>query len=100
MLQPFRSARFEEVKTAGLNDWELFLLEDFVPKHAGGTPLLKDAQEAIEEARLLKKAPGWRKFADLSKKFPDMFRVMQRKNGGARILVVPREPKGFGGHEG
>ena len=96
MLVPFRSPRFEQVKVAGLQDWELYVLEEFIPKHAGGTPLLRDAQEAIEQAGVLKRAPGWRKFSDLSKKYPDMFRLKQRYQDGGRHLEIPRKPRGFG----
>lgn len=95
MSKPFRSPRFVEVQTAGLTDWELWILDEYVPSMAGGTPTVKDAQEKILDNKVAKIAPGWRKFQALSKKFPDMFRLRQRKEDGARILEVPREPKGF-----
>lgn len=96
MLSPFRSRRFDEAKVAGLQDWEVWLLDEFVPKFAGGTPSLSDAQAALVESGTLRNPPGRRKFEALSKKYPDMFKMKQsQRHAAERVLVIPKEPRGY-----
>ena len=91
MLEPFRSPRFEEVRLAGLHDWELYFVEEFCPQHAGKTYPISFVLEDIKSTLELK-ALGRRRILELQKKFPEKFRVLQDpKNRSKRIIVVSEQ---------
>jgi hypothetical protein len=45
---PFRSSRTDEVRLAGLKDWEEWLFDDFAVDHAGEDIKLSTVSEAVE----------------------------------------------------
>ena len=48
MKLPFRSSRTEEVRLAGLKDWEEWLFDDYAIENQGNTVDLKKVCEAVE----------------------------------------------------
>lgn len=90
MNVPFQSARTEEVRKAGLADWELYLVEDLADKYAGGEPTLSTIQEELVEAVGLKRGPSRRKVEALAARFPETFLVTfnaQKK----RVVKFPKK---------
>jgi hypothetical protein len=77
MMVPFRSRNFDVLRSATLTDWELFVIEELAPRYSGTTQELSHIQNLLEEefARSLKRAPGWRKFEALHKKYPELLKV-------------------------
>jgi hypothetical protein len=78
MYVPFRSARYEEVREASLQDWELFVLEDWAPKHRGQTVLLSELRIALEVSNITRNVPGRPKMMKLVRKYPEILK-MRRK---------------------
>jgi hypothetical protein len=80
MFVPFRSERYEEVKEAGLAEWERYILFDYCPKNKGKTLSYRDLQSKIVAACDLKSAPGRSKLEGLAKKYPDRLTVKKTGN--------------------
>lgn len=88
MLQPFRSPRFEEVRLAGLNDWELFMIEEFCVQHSGRTYAIQFVLDEIKNA-LEMRALGRRRLVELQKRFPEKFKIIQDpKDRGKRLVAI------------
>jgi hypothetical protein len=88
MLVPFRSPRFEEVRQAGLTDWELYMVEEFCPVHAGRTYPVSFVLDTIKEAAELKSL-GRRRLSELQKKYPEKFHVVcDPKNPAKRVVRI------------
>jgi hypothetical protein len=88
MYHPFRSARYEEVREAGLNDWELFVVEDWAPKRRGKEVLLSELQKDIESSQLLQRAPGRPKLSQLAAKYPEVISLKRRTANAGAIWYV------------
>jgi hypothetical protein len=86
MLRPFRSARFEEVRSAGLSKWQEFLIEELLPENMGKTLPLKFIQEEIKLKCNLFEAPSRRRIEQLRNKFPEKFTI--RNTNGKRVVVI------------
>lgn len=88
MTVPFRSARFDEVKEAGLASWERFIVFDWAPKQPLGTCVdYQDLQvEILRVFPSLRNPPGRLKFEDLAKKYPKVIKVT--KSGNDRKVIV------------
>jgi hypothetical protein len=89
MLKPFRSARFDEILVAGMNTWEEFFIDEYLPSHNPGVTLdLMNVQADIKMAVGLKMAPSRRKLEALRKRFPSKFLIIQGSKGKRSIKVI------------
>jgi len=73
MKMPFRSARTEEVRLAGLKDWEEWLFDDYAMDHQGSAVDLKKVSEAIENEFGAKFKPSRRALKKLQEVYPRKF---------------------------
>jgi hypothetical protein len=86
MYTPFHSERYEEVREAGLKDWEIFVIEEWCASHVGKELPLSELQTDIEVAGLLNRAPGRPALQGLARKYPE--RMMITKGQGKKPWVV------------
>lgn len=89
MFAPFKSERYEEVKRHGLKTWELWFTEEFCEMHKGKRhPLKFVINEIKDETEILVGRPGLEK---LSKKYPELFKVIQNpdKRGERLVEIAP-----------
>ena len=89
MLEPFISERADDVKEAGLKDWEIWVVNSWCKYHINPYKQvpLSELQTDIKDTFHLKNAPGRRLLEDLAKKYPDAFRV--KKVGSSRMISFP-----------
>lgn len=88
MMSPFKSPRTREVRLAGLNDWELYVIEEFCPAYEGKTVAIGFLVDDIKVTMELK-VLGRRRIIELQKRFPEKFRVFQDpKNPGKRLVEL------------
>lgn len=87
MLIPFRSARFEQIRSATLNTWQEYVIDVFVPQYRGKTVSLSFLQEEIRKGLGgFTSPPGRLKIETLSSKYPDYFKVIQKT--GKRMVEI------------
>jgi hypothetical protein len=79
MVEPFRSERFEEVKEAGLSEWENWVIENWLPMNAGRRVPVADLQNAIKA--ISRFVPGRRKLQELANKYPDKMQMKKTATG-------------------
>lgn len=90
MLEPFVSERALDVKEAGLKDWENWVIYDWCEKRRSLSNIkIGELQKAILEQFKHIKGIGRRPIEDLSKKFPDVFRVKKVGKSDRHIDVLP-----------
>lgn len=90
MLEPFVSERALDVKEAGLKDWENWVIYDWCEKRRSLSNIkIGELQKAILEQFKHIKGIGRRPIEDLSKKFPDVFRVKKVGKSDRLIDVLP-----------
>jgi hypothetical protein len=88
MLKPFRSQRFDEMLSAGLNFWEEWFLEEFLPPYKGKADIdMGFAQTEIENSGKLKYAPSRRKIEALQKRFPTRFLIIRGGSDRAKRKI-------------
>ena len=73
MKLPFRSSRTEEVRLAGLKDWEEWLFDDYAIENQGKTIELKNVSEAVESEFGAKFKPSRRALKKLQEVYPRKF---------------------------
>ena len=73
MKTPFRSSRTEEVRLAGLKDWEEWLFDDYAVDHAGEDIKLSIVSEAVEEEFGSKFKPSRRALKKLQAVYPKKY---------------------------
>jgi len=73
MKTPFKSSRTEEVRLAGLKDWEEWLFDDYAIDNAGKTVELKNVSEAVESEFGAKFKPSRRALKKLQEVYPKKF---------------------------
>ena len=78
MKIPFRSARTEEVRLAGLKDWEEWLFDDYAIDHAGEDIKLSIVSEAVEEEFGSKFKPSRRALKKLQAVYPKKFALIYK----------------------
>ena len=78
MKKPFRSSRTEEVRLAGLKDWEEWLFDDFAIDNAGETVKLTDVSEAVETEFGSKFKPSRRALKKLQEVYPKKFTLIYK----------------------
>ena len=89
MKMPFRSARTEEVRLAGLKDWEEWLFDDYAMDHQGSAVDLKKVSEAIENEFGAKFKPSRRALKRLQEVYPKKFTLQYKKvENGKRAWYV------------
>ena len=94
MFFPFRSQRFDEVKEAGLSEWELWLIEEFFANQAIGTvTTLEQIKVRLRENfPYFKQPPGRLKIQDLVEKYPKIL-LFGKKAGIRSVEVVGKAEK-------
>ena len=75
MKTPFRSSRTEEVRLAGLKDWEEWLFDDYAVDHAGEDIRLSIVSEAVEEEFGSKFKPSRRALKKLQAVYPKKYEL-------------------------
>ena len=89
MKMPFRSARTEEVRLAGLKDWEEWLFDDYAMDHQGSAVEIKKVSEAIENEFGSKFKPSRRALKKLQEVYPKKFTLQYKKvENGKRAWYV------------
>ena len=88
MLKIFTSKRTEEVRMAGVKDWEEWLFDDYAVDHAGEDIKLSVVGEAIEEEFGSKFRPSRKAMQELRKIYPDKFSVIRKLVNGKRIWYI------------
>lgn len=78
MKIPFRSSRTEEVRLAGLKDWEEWLFDDYAVDHAGEDIRLSLVSEAVEEEFGSKFKPSRRALKKLQAVYPKKFALVYK----------------------
>lgn len=92
MLKPFVSARTEDVKEAGLADWEAYVVFDWTVSNVGKTVDVRELQAAITaQFGAFRAPPGRRRIESLCKKYPAYLRMTN--NNGSRWVSVPAAPQ-------
>ena len=76
MKKPFRSSRTEEVRLAGLKDWEEWLFDDYAIDNEGETVKLSDVSEAVETEFGSKFKPSRRALKKLQEVYPKKFTLI------------------------
>lgn len=90
MISVFLSERVEEIKEAGLKEWERWVLFDWVPNSPKREYSIEELQNKIKEKFSRLNPPGRRKLEDLAKSHPDKIKV-KRGNGSDRIVEIVRK---------
>ena len=86
---PFRSARTEEVRLAGLKDWEEWLFDDYAIDNQGKVVELKNVSEAVESEFGSKFKPSRRALKKLQEIYPKKFTLQYKKvESGKRSWYV------------
>ena len=89
MKIPFRSSRTDEVRLAGLKDWEEWLFDDFAVDHAGEDIKLSTVSEAVESEFGSKFKPSRRALKKLQEVYPKKFTLIYIKvESGKRAWYV------------
>lgn len=92
MLEPFVSDRALDVKEAGLKDWENWVIYDWCEKRRSSSNIkLSELQNAILEQFKNLKGISRRPIEELSKKFPEVFRV-KKVGKSERFIDVAARP--------
>ena len=89
MKIPFKSARTEEVRLAGLKDWEEWLFDDYAIENQGKTVELKHVSEAVEAEFGAKFKPSRRALKRLQEVYPKKFTISYKvRDNGKRAWYV------------
>jgi hypothetical protein len=89
MKIPFKSARTEEVRLAGLKDWEEWLFDDYAIENQGKTVELKHVSEAVESEFGAKFKPSRRALKRLQEVYPKKFTISYKvRDNGKRAWYV------------
>jgi hypothetical protein len=90
MMRPFKSARYEEVKEAGLAEWELWLLDEWYPsKLVGDEVEITTVKEQIAiNFPYMKQSPGRERLKKFIAKYPNKFRFYQKFPSGKRYVKI------------
>ena len=75
---PFRSSRTDEVRLAGLKDWEEWLFDNYAIDNAGDTVELKNVSEAVEAEFGSKFKPSRRALKKLQEVYPKKFTLQYK----------------------
>jgi hypothetical protein len=87
MMIPFKgSRRYDEVKEAGLTEWESWVIDSWAPLNKGEKLPLAELQEKITISLSLKYPPGRMKIMELSKKYDRALKIT--KDGAVRMVEV------------
>jgi hypothetical protein len=78
MKTPFKSARTEEVRLAGLKDWEEWLFDDYAIENQGKIVELKNVSEAVESEFGAKFKPSRRALKKLQEVYPKKFTLQYK----------------------
>ena len=78
MKTPFRSSRTDEVRLAGLKDWEEWLFDDYAVDNAGETVELKNVSESVESEFGSKFKPSRRALKKLQEVYPKKFTLQYK----------------------
>ena len=78
MKTPFKSSRTEEVRLAGLKDWEEWLFDDYAVDNAGETVELKKVSESVESEFGSKFKPSRRALKKLQEVYPKKFTLVYK----------------------
>ena len=89
MKSPFRSQRTEQVRLAGLKDWEEWLFDDYAVDNANKTVELKNVSEAVEAEFGSKFKPSRRALKKLQEVYPKKFTLVYKTvESGKRAWYV------------
>ena len=89
MKTPFKSARTEEVRLAGLKDWEEWLFDDYAIENQGSVVELKKVSEAVEAEFGSKFKPSRRALKKLQDVYPKKFTLIYKvQDNGKRAWYV------------
>lgn len=92
MYTPFRSARFEDIREAGLNGWETYMVETLLPQYKKGArldlPFIQNDLKANLEH--LRAAPGRARLEEFTKKFPEYIAFRRDGETGVRYIEIFR----------
>lgn len=85
MKVPFRGTlRYEEVKEAGLTEWERWIIETLACEYKNKEVPLGEVQERVSAALNLKHSPGRNKVQQLCQKYPN---ILQFKRSDQRVTI-------------
>lgn len=97
MLTPFFSARSDDVKEAGLTDWEAYVIFEWAADNEGKEVPIRSLQEAIlERFGRFKSPPGRRRIEELRRKYPEYLQTSRAGNQHKiKVLGSPehKEPR-------
>ena len=89
MKTPFKSSRTDEVRLAGLKDWEEWLFDDYSVDNADKTVELKNVSEAVEAEFGSKFKPSRRALKKLQEVYPKKFTLVYKTvESGKRAWYV------------
>jgi hypothetical protein len=94
MLTPFVSARSDDVKEAGLSDWEAFVVFEWAADNKGKEVSVRDLQNAIlDRFGRFRSPPGRRRIEELRRKYPEFLQVARTEGAsGDRVIRVLGSP--------
>lgn len=87
MLVPYKSVRAEEVRSASLNEWQEYFLEEICEKNVGKTLILKEVVEDLDDKFLFSRKPGRGAFKKLQDIYPERF-IVKKESTGERQWVI------------
>jgi hypothetical protein len=101
MFFPFVSARTEEVKEAGLTDWESQVLFEWTAKNVGKSINVRELQSYIRDEVFngYRSAPGRRRIEGLCKKYPNYLRFKHKTGESERFIEVVGSPSNVGAQD-
>jgi hypothetical protein len=92
MLEVFRSSRIELLKSASLNRWQEWFVEEYAPEKVGKTIPVKQVSKDIEEGCDINHGPGRTKLMKFAEMYSDVFTVKNvRFNKEMKWCVIFKE---------
>lgn len=88
MLNVFISPRTEEIRSAGLAVWHDWFLDEYCVDNASKVIKVEDASAAIEDRFGSKTRPGKKAFMELSKMYPQKFKVFKPMLAGKQVWAL------------
>lgn len=88
MIRPFKSARTEEVRNAGLLAWQEWFLDEYCIDNAGKTIKFNKITEDITEEFGMKYRPSKGSLKLLQSNYPQKFKICKPTVDGKQILCI------------
>ena len=91
MMRPLESPRTEVIRSARLNAWQEWFIEEWLPDQSGKTFAVREVTEIVEEEWGSNCRPGRGAFQNLEQSFSNLFKVKKirdSKNKNKQVWVI------------